>query len=151
MENVWFKEKMQERRGTSSIWLRLVGYPRRRRRIQRWSSSVHCIGGSSLRTLRNEGATWSSYTHSVEDVLQASSNLPHNAGRSKIGGLARVPDGCGETVTDLPNGLALVARSSQSNRPRSKIMMDIRTGKAPPEGFDQNTEVMAHRRLRRSS
>ena len=41
--------------------------------------------------------------------------------------------------------------SSQSNRPRSKIMMDIRAGKAPPEGFDQNMEVMVHRRLRRSS
>lgn len=57
--------------------------------------------------LRNEGATWSSYIHSVEDVLQASSNLPHNARRSKIGGLARVRDGCGETVMDLPDGLAL--------------------------------------------
>lgn len=31
-----------------------------------------------------------------------------------------------------------VARSSQSNRLRSKIMMDIRAGKAPPEGYDQN-------------
>lgn len=142
------------------FWLWLVGYPRRRRRIQRWSSSVHCIGGSSLRTLRNEGATWSSYTHSVEDVLQASSNLPHNAGRSKIGGLARL-HGYQMAVERLsrtyPTAWHLiyaadeVARSSQSNRPRSKIMMGIRAGKAPPEGFDQNTEVMVQRRLRRSS
>ena len=31
-----------------------------------------------------------------------------------------------------------VARSAQSNRLRSKIMMDIRAGKGHPEGFNQN-------------
>ena len=83
-----------------------------------------------LHWIHNKRAARSSHIYTVEDVLQAAENIPHNVARCGLGGAARVRDGCRTFVSHLPMLYAAneVARSSQSNRFRSKVMIGSKAG-----------------------
>lgn len=86
-----------------------------------------CVG---LHWMHNKRVARSSHIYTVEDVFQAAENIPHNVACCGLGGAARVRDGCRTFVSHLPTLYAAneVARSSQSNRFRSKVMIGSKAG-----------------------